>query len=293
MEVNTEAWSVGKYAKRSHTIHINSDAQVEATEVMALNLIVAVSADGLTIDLTNVSPGTGIAGKILKVTSDTGVEWREIDTNGAGSNQLTLAAGNAFTNMANANLQNARYEVFDRGFPSGQSNVDFFVDIPNYIGYPEHKRCLVQLQNVTVMPKATLENGNDMTADTQTRPLLCGLELEGVSVQNSYTNTIGFDPLHFVPGSVNTSQLVCVFPLQKFNATRHYTTNRSITDDGVLIGTPFGKRLRLRIKNMTTNDALVMQPNDNDGDADDEIKNNPVHVTLRLLFLDDDEIPDR
>eukprot|EP01043_Picozoa_sp_COSAG02_P118085 COSAG02_NODE_54661_length_295_cov_0.459184_1_plen_82_part_10 len=82
MEVNTEAWSVGKYAKRSHTIHINSDAQVEATEVMALNLIVAVSADGLTIDLTNVSPGTGIAGKILKVTSDTGVEWREIDTNG-------------------------------------------------------------------------------------------------------------------------------------------------------------------------------------------------------------------
>ncbi len=59
--------------------------------------------------------------------------------------------------------------------------------------------------------------------------------------------------------------------LQKFNATRHYTSNRSITDDGVLIGTPFGKRLRVKIKNMTTNDLLVMQPKNDDGDADDEI----------------------
>ena len=36
-----------------------------------------------------------------------------------------------------------------------------------------------------------------------------------------------------------------------------------------------------------------MQPKNDDGDANDEIKNNPVHITLRLLFLDDDEIPDR
>ena len=137
MEVNTEAWSVGKYAKRSAIIHLNSDAEVTAKEVMALNAITGVSADGLTITLTNVSPAGGIANKILKVKSDTGTEWREIATNATGSNQLTLAAGNAFTNMANADLNNAAYEVFDRGFPSGQSNVDFFVNIPNYNGYPE------------------------------------------------------------------------------------------------------------------------------------------------------------
>ena len=40
MEVNTEAWSVGKYAKRSAIIHLNSDAEVLATEVMAQNPIV-------------------------------------------------------------------------------------------------------------------------------------------------------------------------------------------------------------------------------------------------------------
>ena len=43
----------------------------------------------------------------------------------------------------------------------------------------------------------------------------------------------------------------------------------------MLIGTPFGKRLRVRIKNMTTNDPLVMQPKNDDGDASDEVKNNP------------------
>ena len=228
---------------------------------------------------------------ILRVKSDTGTEWREIATNNAGSNDVTVAAGNAFTNMANGALNNAKYEVFDRGFPAGQSNVDFVVDIPNYMGYPEHKRCLVQVQNVTAMPKATPES--DMTADSQTRPLLCGLELEGVPVHNSFTNSIGFDPINFVPGTTNTSQLISVFPLQKFNATRHYTNNRSIVDDGVLIGTPFGKWLRVRIKNMTTNDPLTMAPKVEGGDASDEIKNNPVHLSLRFLFLDDDEIPDR
>ena len=94
MEVNTEAWSVGKYAKRSAIIHLNSDAEVAAKEVMALNAIQQVSADGLTITLTNVSPAGGIATMILKVKSDTGTEWREIDTNAAGSNDVTVAAGN-------------------------------------------------------------------------------------------------------------------------------------------------------------------------------------------------------
>ena len=291
MEVNTEAWSVGKYAKRSATIHLNSDAEVTAKEVMALNPIVAVAQDGLTITLTNTSPAGGVAGMILKVKSDTGTEWREIATNNAGSNDATVAT--AFTNMANGALNNAAYEVFDRGFPSGQSNVDFFVDIPNYNGYPEHKRCLIQLQNVTTMPKATTEDGNDMTVDTQTRPLLCGLEIEGVPVHSSFTNTIGYDPFNFIAGTTNTSQLISVFPLQKFNATRHYTSSRSILDDGVLIGTPFGKRLRVRIKNMTTNDVLVMRPKAAGGDAVDEPKNNPLHISLRVLFLDDDVIPDR
>ena len=60
-----------------------------------------------------------------------------------------------------------------------------------------------------------------------------------------------------------------------------------------MIGTPFGKRLRVKLKNLTTNDLLVIKPKEEGGDASDEPKNNPVHITLRLLFLDDDEVPDR
>jgi hypothetical protein len=290
MEVNTEAWSVGKYAKRSAIIHLNSDAEVTAALIMASNAITAVSGDGLTITLTN-THASSIKTYILKVTSNTGIEWREIATHGAGANQVTVAAGNAFTNMANGALNNAQYEVYNRGFPAGQSNVDFYTTIPNYNGYPEHKRCLVQVLNVTTMPKATADS--DMTADTQIQPLLCGLELEGVAVHCSYTNTVGYDPFNFTPGLTNTSQLISVFPMQKFSATRHYTAQRSILDDGVLIGTPFGKRLRVKLKNMTTNDLLVVKPKTDGGDGNDEPKNNPVHITLRLLFLDDDEIPDR
>ena len=292
MEVNTEAWSVGKYAKRSAIIHLNSDAEVKTELKMAENAITGVSGDGLTITLTNVSPAGGIAQMVLRVVSDTGTEWREIATNGAGSNQLTVAL--AFTNMANVDLQNAVYEVYDRGFSPGESNVNFNVNIPNYIGYPEHSRCLAQVLSVGTQPHTSIDASNNATADTQTRPMLVGLELEGVPVHNSYTNNLGYNPLDLTPSSgVNTSQLISVFPLQKFNATRHYTSSRSILDDGVLIGSPFGKRIRVRLKNMTTNADVVMRPREDNGDGDNEIKNNPVHIVLRLLFIDDDEIPDR
>jgi hypothetical protein len=79
MEVNTEAWSVGKYAKRSAIIHLNSDAEVTASLIMASNAITVVSADGLTITLTN-THASSIKTYILKVTSDTGIQWREIAT---------------------------------------------------------------------------------------------------------------------------------------------------------------------------------------------------------------------
>ncbi len=90
---------------------------------------------------------------------------------------------------------------------------------------------------------------------------------------------------------MNTSNLIFIGHMQKLASSFMYSANRSITDDGVLISSPYGKRLRVRIKSMTTNDDLVL--NSASGDDDEEAKNNPVHITLRLLFLDDDEVPDR
>ena len=71
----------------------------------------------------------------------------------------------------------------------------------------------------------------------------------------------------------------------------YYTSNRPVVDDGVLIGTPFGKRVSVRLINLTTNEDLKF---DVDGSTlDNEASNMPVHISLRVLFLDDDVIPDR
>jgi hypothetical protein len=77
----------------------------------------------------------------------------------------------------------------------------------------------------------------------------------------------------------------------KSNGGWYYTSHRSVVDAGVLTGTPFGKRVRVRLKNLTTGEDLKF--NVDGATVDTEALNMPVHITLRLLFLDDDEIPDR
>jgi len=75
-----------------------------------------------------------------------------------------------------------------------------------------------------------------------------------------------------------------------------YDNSRSVLDDGVLINSPFGKSVRVRFLNLTTNETLNTNAADDLGDnrnTTSDIINNPTHVTLRLLFLDDDDIPMR
>ena len=73
---------------------------------------------------------------------------------------------------------------------------------------------------------------------------------------------------------------------------------RSIVDDGILCATPFGKVIRVRFVNMSTGETLVSAAID-DGEGGvteitaDAIQNNPTHLVLRMLFIDDDEVPDR
>ena len=75
-----------------------------------------------------------------------------------------------------------------------------------------------------------------------------------------------------------------------------FDNQRSILDDGVLINSPFGKQLRVRLINLSNKKTL----NTNTGEHDetghapsDDINENPTHLTLRILFLDDDDLPDR
>ena len=134
-------------------------------------------------------------------------------------------------------------------------------------------------------------------ANGQVVPVVCGVELSGVSVHNSFTNNHGYSALNFTSGSFNESHLLAVVPLDNLPretaAGRSYVSNRSILDDGVLTGSPFGSRLGIKLLNMTTNEPLVLKPAADDGSSDGEPKSNPVHIVLRLLFLDRDEVPER
>eukprot|EP01047_Picozoa_sp_COSAG01_P093617 COSAG01_NODE_24714_length_769_cov_1.659701_2_plen_90_part_00 len=68
---------------------------------------------------------------------------------------------------------------------------------------------------------------------------------------------------------------------------------RPIVDDGVLISSPFGKGIRVRFVNMSSGETLVSASLDGDPTFGGALQNNPTHLVLKLLFLDDDEVPNR
>jgi len=70
--------------------------------------------------------------------------------------------------------------------------------------------------------------------------------------------------------------------LQGLWAHHGWRNTRSILDDGVLINSPFGKTVGVRLVNLST---LGTQMNG--------LGSLPTHLVLRLVFLDDDELPDR
>ena len=294
---SSDPWSVGKYAKRSAIIHLNSDAQAQTAAVGAAGAITGVSASGLIITL-EVAFAPAAVGYFLRVVSDTGTEFRELSAGGSGANTVNVLAGNLFNNIVNGALQNGTYKIYSKNFQdnTAQSNVNFTVDIPNIIGYPEHNRCLAQVLSTSTAP--LLADTTTFVANGQVVPVVCGVELSGVAVHNSFTNNHGYSALNFTSGSFNESHLLAVVPLDNLprgtaNAGRSYVSNRSILDDGVLIGSPFGSRLGIKLLNMTTNEPLVLAPGTDSGNGDGEAKNNPVHIVIRLLFLDRDEVPER
>ena len=68
---------------------------------------------------------------------------------------------------------------------------------------------------------------------------------------------------------------------------------RSIVDDGILVQSPFGKNLRIRFVNLTSGETLASGSLEGDANYSDAIQNNTTHLVLRMVFLDDDEIPMR
>eukprot|EP01045_Picozoa_sp_COSAG04_P007192 COSAG04_NODE_370_length_15729_cov_5.743506_5_plen_509_part_00 len=197
-------------------------------------------------------------------------------------------------------------------FPSAQdNNCNYEVTIPNIVGYPEHKRCLIQVQSISACPIGHFFHGNNDAngGDAQTLPAYVGVELQGVGAQQNFSSHIGTSTTKRHDGKINNTDIVGYCNLTTFGEVPDvalerggvlsygYESHRSILDEGVLCNSPFGKRIRVRLFNLTSRSDLdtnsAMGFFDENGADPKFISENPTHVTLRLLFLDDDELPMR
>lgn len=243
------------------------------------------------------------------------------------------------------------------------SHVDYTVTIPNAIGYPEHKRCLISVQECWL-------NGTDLLNSWSSHlPPMVGIELIGLGGHNVYSTSngnwsepsgvmnkgtlVGFGMLTPI-GSGDHVHRASTWFVGDHHSSNYATTTtvgfrneRDITQDGVLVGSPFGRSVRVRIINMATGQPIQSmgsvlggwptgQANNSvsgggliETSATDTIPNygvpfhedygaiasssiyhttptaqngihhtsaidnNPTQIVLRVLFLDDDEIPDR
>jgi len=186
-------------------------------------------------------------------------------------------------------------------FPDGQDHCNYEVTIPNTIGYPEHKRCLVQVQSLCLYGKNVFLDDDIYGMGKQTNPVYVGVLLEGVGGQNVYSTYLSND---VQDSKVSTTSLVGTFCLDTRGQRQNihgigsplsfgFDNHRSILDDGVLINSPFGKQIRVRLLNMSNKKTLNTDAGSFGYSTADDINENPTHLTLRILFLDDDDLPDR
>lgn len=244
------------------------------------------------------------------------------------------------------------------------SHVDYHVTIPNAIGYPEHKRCLINVQECWL-------NGTDLlNAWSSHLPPMVGIELVGLGGHNMYSTSTG--DWTTPSGVMNKGTLIGFGMLAPVGSGDHshrnaawsgqpdhhssllstttivgFRNDRAITNDGVLVNSPFGRSINVRIINMATGkpiqstasvvgswptnlanantkivtntgtlqaehviqtgpDSPVFDPGSSSSSTfynsqvinngiyhGAAIDNNPTQIVLRVLFLDDDEIPDR
>ena len=71
------------------------------------------------------------------------------------------------------------------------NHCDYRIQIPNIVGYPEHKRCLLQVQSLMVYGHnefATFATVEDPLIET---PPLVGVEIANIGPMNVFSTSIG------------------------------------------------------------------------------------------------------
>ena len=189
------------------------------------------------------------------------------------------------------------------------NHCDYHVNIPNIVGYPEHKRCLVQVLQASFYGKALFSENNALVGD-QTLPVMVGVEMTSVAPQNSFSSGVGRSLTGHEAATFGNTTMIGYGILQPFGShvqsgsggasvtdrvnqrlAYGFSSSRGILDEGVLVSSPFGSQVKVRFVNLTTHETLQTEQTGTIATDFDNIQRNPTHLILRFLFLDDDEIP--
>lgn len=308
----------------------DSNLLLDQTDTGPHGVTTAVSVDHLIITLQAFNNGDIVAGDVLRVArahpasgtiTETHFNFRVIASADHSTNTVTLthalaggaeAVGRDYLVQRNAKLVVKRQDFRN----TSDSHVNYGVTIPNIIGFPEHKRCLCQVQSAWFYGVDSLLDPNAATdfGGFQQTPPLIGVELMGVNPQNVFSSNVGGQrsrqtATEATAPKVSNSMMVGYGLLEPIGINRYVNSGhdtsrnqrvaygfksfRPIVDDGVLISSPFGKGIRVRFVNMSSGETLVSGSLEGDASYNDAIQNNPTHLVMKLLFLDDDEVPNR
>jgi hypothetical protein len=174
--------------------------------------------------------------------------------------------------------------------PATESHADFFVNIPNSMGFTHKTRCLCRVESV---------NGKVSTANEPTRQIgSLGVRIAGMYPRNVFKN--GHDDLclgvvHF--HSSDDGGLRDFDPVTPLATEGQDTANGvylgvgDIINDGVLCHSPFGKRLRVEVYELSTGTRLSPIGYAAYG-KQSHLADNDLTVKLRILFLDENDLKD-
>ena len=170
--------------------------------------------------------------------------------------------------------------------PATESHADFFVNIPNSMGFTHKTRCLYRVESVS---------GVVSTANEPARQIgSLGVRITGMYPRNVFKN--GHDDLCLGVVHFHSSDDGALrdFPgpwTAQETANGVYLGVGDIINDGVLCQSPFGKHLRVEVYELSSGTRLSPIGYAAYG-KQSHLAENDLTVKLRLLFLDENDLKD-
>ena len=175
---------------------------------------------------------------------------------------------------------------------------DFFVNLPHHPSFTKKTRCLAFVESVTT---ARFQLTSQALVETQdgVQPVVLGVEIKEMTPQNMMFDKDIVPYVGIVQRTDGSGYSMVKDAYANQNPTGNtFVSHGDIIHNGILCHSPFGKRIRVRLVNLGNIDANTTGMGPNLFGSEQAVASNhnptanPVHIKLRLLFLDNDDLKD-